>query len=70
MPIRRAPRVGMPVTVVFLGRRVGASVEEVDEDGRRLVVVTDEGEAIAFTLRPATGRFAGEGGAALVFSDD
>ena len=73
MPIRRAPFVGAAVTVVFLARRVAAEVERVEDGGRRLVVVTEEGEAIAFALRLASGTFfeeeRGSAGARLVFGD-
>lgn len=73
MPIRRAPFVGAPVTVVFLARRVGGKVEEIDDGGRRLLVVTEDDELIAFTLRPASGHFVEEnrasGGARLVFDE-
>ena len=59
------------MTVVFLARRVGGSVEEMYDDGRRLVVVTDDGELLTFVLSPATGNFAEEGrsvgGARLTF---
>jgi hypothetical protein len=73
VPLRRAPFVGAPVTVVFLGRRVPGSVEEIHDGGRRLVVITDEGETIAFTLGRASGRFVEEnrasGGARLIFEE-
>ena len=73
MPIRRAPFVGAPVTVVFLGRRVSGKVEEVQDDGRRLLVVTEDDELLAFTLGPASGRFVEEsraaGGARLIFDE-
>jgi hypothetical protein len=58
--------------VRFLARRVGGSIEEVDDDGRRLLVVTDDGEPIRFELNPATGLFEREGptgGAKLSFED-
>lgn len=71
MPLRRAPFVGAQVTVVFLARRVRGSVEEVADGGRRVVVVTEDGEAIEFALSPATGSFLeigrSVGGARLLF---
>ena len=73
MPPRREPFVGAPVVVAFLARRVDATIERVEDGGRRLVVVTEEGEVIAFALSLATGRFvqAGSpvGGAQLSFAD-
>jgi hypothetical protein len=71
--LRRAPFVGAEVTVVFLARRVRGTVEELAEDGRRLVVATEDGERIRFGLSPATGSFLEEGravgGARLTFGD-
>jgi hypothetical protein len=73
MPLRRSPFVGAHVTVVFLARRVGGTVEEIGDDGRRLVVLLDDGDMVAFVLSPATGRFVEEdravGGARLTFDD-
>jgi hypothetical protein len=60
------------VTVALLARRVGGSVEEVADDGRRLTVVTDEGEVMEFALSPAKGYFTAGGtqsGARLSFDD-
>jgi hypothetical protein len=73
MPPRRAPFVGAPVTVLFLGRRVSGTVEEVGDHSRRLVVLTADDELIVFTLRAGTGYFVEEGGdstgARLVFDE-
>ncbi len=73
MSLRRAPFVGARVTVVFLARRVGGTIEELADGGRRLVVTTDDGERIRFALSPATGSFLEEGravgGARLTFGD-
>jgi hypothetical protein len=73
VPLRRAPFVGAAVTVVFLARRVRATVEEMGDGGRRLVVVTEDGEPITFVLSPATGNFVEEGravgGARLTFDE-
>jgi hypothetical protein len=59
---------------VFLGRRVAGTVEHVEEGGRRLVVATDDGGAIAFVLAQASARFVEEArgttGARLIFEDD
>jgi hypothetical protein len=73
MPVRRAPFVGAHVTVVFLARRVGGMVEEVFDEGRRVVVVTEDDEVITFVLSAATGNFMEEGkvvgGARLAWQD-
>lgn len=68
---RRQPTVGATVTVALLGRRVGATVEEVSPDGRWLSVLTAEGEVMEFALSQATGTFKGGGqsGAQLSFDD-
>ncbi len=70
MPLRAMPRVGAPVTVVYLDARVSGIVHEVLEGGRRLIVATADGEQIEFRLRPATATFTADqrsGGARLVF---
>jgi hypothetical protein len=71
-PLRPMPVVGARVTVASLGKRVAGVIEEISADGRRLVVVTDGGEALVFGLSRATGRFMEEGrqtGARLLFED-
>jgi hypothetical protein len=60
------------VTVALLSRRVRGTVEDVGEDGRRLTVLTDDGELMEFALSQATGTFTGGGsqsGARLSFDD-
>ena len=72
MPVRRLPHVGERVTVAFFGAAVQAVIGEFDERQRRLCVLTDEGEAITFTLSRATAQFVAEGnsaGARLLFHD-
>jgi hypothetical protein len=69
---RTIPRIGDPVTVVFLGARLGGVVTLVDDSGRRLSVQTDDGEAHSFALSRATGNFHKDGqqsAARLVFGD-
>jgi hypothetical protein len=71
-PRRRQPTVGTAVTVALLARRVRGSVEEVRDAGRRLTVLTEEGELMEFALSQATGYFTGGGsqsGARLSFDD-
>lgn len=59
---------------MFLSRRISGMIEEVFDDGRRVVVVTEDDEVISFVLIPATGNFmeAGKavGGARLRWEDD
>ena len=67
------PTVGARVTVRFLGRQVSGVVAEVHDDGRRLLVATDDGERMSFELSRATGGFVHEGdqtGARLTFDDE
>jgi hypothetical protein len=64
--------VGASVTVALLARRVRATVEDVSADGRRLTVLTEEGDVMVFALSQATGTFTGDGsqsGARLSFDD-
>lgn len=64
------PRVGGTVLVSFLGSSVRATVEAVASDGRRLQVMTEDGETIWFALNRATATFTAEGhqtGARLSF---
>ena len=60
------------MTVSFLAARVRGTVEEVLDEGRRVLVLTDEGELIDFALSPVTGIFVRDGhqtGARLSFDD-
>lgn len=62
----------MRVTVVQLASRSRATIREVADGGRRLVVVTDGGGELVFALSRATGRFMEDGnqtGARLLFED-
>ena len=59
---RAMPYVGRPVAVVYLGAVLGGVVERVEEAGRRLLVRTEEGEELTFTLDPATAGFTLAGG--------
>lgn len=59
--------------VIYLGEAVLGVVQHVDEDGRRLVVLTDDGDAVTFLLSAATATYTAEGrqwGARLVFDDE
>jgi len=73
MRSRAMPYVGRRVLVVHLGSTVGGLVQEVEDEGRRLLVVTDEGEQIVFSLDRATATFTQAGGqtrARLRFVED
>jgi hypothetical protein len=67
------PRVGGAVLVSWLGSTVRATVDAVDDDGRRLHVTTEDGESLWFALNRATATFTAEGqqtGARLSFEAD
>jgi hypothetical protein len=67
---RQLPTIGAGVTVAFLARRVGGTVEAVEDGGRRVVVATEDGATMGFALNPATGYFTEGGlqeGARLLF---
>jgi hypothetical protein len=69
---RRQPAVGTGVTVALLARQVAGTVEEVSAGGRRLTVLTEDGELIEFALNAAKGYFTAGGtqsGARLSFED-
>jgi hypothetical protein len=48
--VRRQPQEGAPVTVVWLGAREAGTIERVEEEGRRVVVVTESAEVVEFVL--------------------
>jgi len=59
--------------VIYLGEVIGGVIGHVDDDGRQLAVLTDEGEWVAFSLERATATFVaadGRGGARLRFLGD
>ncbi len=73
MALRVMPRIGRSVTVVYLDSRVAGVISEVLEDGRRIIVSTDEGERISFALNRATAAFTAEAvrsGPRLIFDPD
>lgn len=69
MRARAMPQIGGSVAVLYLGTTVPGVVTEIEEDGRGLLVLTDEGDTLTFALSRATGRFVDDGpsGARLVF---
>jgi len=56
-PSRPFPTVGMHALVRHLAATEHAVVEEVLDDGKRVVVVTERGTRIEFRLRQATAQF-------------
>lgn len=71
--LRGMPAVGRPVTIVYLDTRVRGTVRRVEDDGRRLLVSTEDGETLGFALNRATATFTAEGnqaGARLWFGAD
>ncbi len=73
MSARQQPRVGMRVTVVYLGTRVEATIDHVSDDLREFEATTDDGGVIRFRLNPATARFTADGdstGARIAFDLD
>ena len=71
MPLRAIPEIGRPVLIDHLGMTVAGTVVSVDADGRRLVVETEDGGALAFELNRATATFTAGGsqtGARLRFA--
>jgi hypothetical protein len=56
------PQVGGPVLIDYLGSTVPGTVKEVEQDGRRLEVVTEDGATLSFELNRATAMFTAGGG--------
>ncbi len=66
------PHLGGRVLVDYLGATVGGTLSRVDDDGRRLEVLTEDGAALVFMLNRATATFTADGsptGARLRFVD-
>jgi hypothetical protein len=55
------PRVGVTVSIEYLGSTVRGTVETVEEDGRRVTVHTDDGGTVDFSLNRATATFTIDG---------
>jgi hypothetical protein len=73
MPLRVMPQVGRSVIVVYLDSRVAGVISDVLEDGRRIIVTTEDGERISFALNRATAAFTAEAvrsGPRLIFDPD
>jgi hypothetical protein len=61
----------MRAVVRYLAVEVGAVVQSVGDEGRRLRVLTDEGDTIEFVLRSSTGAYhALDGGSRLTLLPD
>lgn len=64
------PHIGQPVVVLHLGARTPGIVQQIGDGGRRLEVLTEDGETLIFTLSRATGRFTSTGsGERLMFAE-
>jgi hypothetical protein len=73
MALRAMPTIGGSVLIRYLASSSWGTVREIGEDGRRLLVSTEEGETVAFVLNGATATFTAEGsqeGARLSFGED
>jgi predicted PP-loop superfamily ATPase len=57
LTLRRIPRVGDAVTIVYLDAQVRGTIERVSDDQHELEVVTEEHEVVRFRLNRATARF-------------
>jgi hypothetical protein len=55
------PEVGGSVLIDFLGSTVSGTVRRVDRDGRRVEVMTEEGDTLTFSLNRATATFTADG---------
>ncbi len=62
VPLRAMPWVGRPVLIEFLSGPVAGTVSRVDEAGRQVEVVTENGDPVTFTLNRATATFTADGG--------
>ncbi len=63
-PSRPVPRVGAQARVThFGGGYERGTVVAIADDGRRVEVLCEGGETLAFVLNPATARFVAAGGA-------
>ena len=55
------PHIGATVSIEYLGTTVRGVVDAVEEEGRRVIVQTDDGRAVAFALNRATATFTIDG---------
>lgn len=62
MPLRAMPQLGGSVLVDYLGATVAGTVKQIDDDGRRLEVLTEDGATLSFSLNRATATFTADGG--------
>jgi hypothetical protein len=73
MTLRRQPRAGTPVTIVYLDAQVRGVIEHVSSDQHRIDVLTEDGALASFALNRATARFLGlepDTGARLLFDSE
>ncbi len=62
MPLRAMPRVGATVSIEYLGSTVRGVVDGIAQDGRLLMVETEDGRWMEFALNRATATFTADGG--------
>ncbi len=61
MPLRAMPHVGAPVSIEYLACTVRGVVDGIAQDGRWLLVATEDGRRETFALNRATATFTAEG---------
>jgi hypothetical protein len=61
MPLRMMPAIGREVLIDFLGSTLTGTVAQVESDGRRLEVETEDGGRLTFILNGATATFTAGG---------
>jgi hypothetical protein len=70
--MRKLPCSGAHVQIAYLGVTHEGVIEEVQDQGRRVLVLTEEGEELTFILTALTGRYMADGaqtGARLLLGD-
>jgi hypothetical protein len=55
------PHIGVTVSIEYLGTTVRGVVEAVENEGRRVLVHTDDGRSVQFALNRATATFTIDG---------
>lgn len=68
--MRVQPVVGAPVTVIWLGLRERGTIETVEDEGRRVCVVTEGGDVVVFVLGGKGHFVTADGAARLLLGAD
>jgi hypothetical protein len=55
------PQVGGSVLIKYLGTTVRGTVKRIEDEGRRLLISTEDGDTLSFALNRATATFTAEG---------